>query len=154
VRQVLRRTSAATASTARTTTTTTATAPADFASEEFVLPGSEMPDLAPMIYRQRLVVEGHCAEPISAEMIRDYLYDLSDACGMRILLDPVTHRSDLYGWAGWVHWEASGVHVYAWEQPILFFSVDIYTCRRFDPAVAIAVTRERFGATRIVAKEF
>ena len=36
---------------------------------------------------------------------------------MNVLLDPVTHRSDRYGWAGWVHWEASGAHFYAWEQP-------------------------------------
>ena len=50
---------------------------------------------------------------------------------MHLLLDPVTHRSDRYGWAGWVHWETSGAHFYAWEDP-LFFSVDIYTCKPFD----------------------
>ena len=36
------------------------------------------------------------------------------------LLEPVTHRSDRYGWAGWIHWETSGAHFYAWEQPRLF----------------------------------
>ena len=36
---------------------------------------------------------------------------------MTLLIDPVTHRSDRYGWAGWVHWETSGAHFYAWEVP-------------------------------------
>lgn len=60
-------------------------------------------DLAPGIHRQRLVVEGLRESPISAEEIRLYLSELSDVLEMKLLLDPVTHRSDTYGWAGWVH---------------------------------------------------
>lgn len=111
-----------------------------------------MPDLAPMICRQRLVIEGTCETPISDTDIRDYLVGLSHVCDMRILLDPVTHRSDRFGWAGWVHWEGSGVHVYAWDTPILFFSVDVYTCRMFDMEKAVEYTGTFFGATQIVAK--
>ena len=114
----------------------------------------EMPDLAPTIYRQRLVIEGTCRAPVGAETIAGYLRDLSDRLGMKILLDPVTHRSDRYGWAGWIHWEASGVHVYAWESPLLFFSVDIYACRSFDAAEAVEFTSDAFVATEIVAKAF
>ncbi len=114
----------------------------------------EMPDLAPTIYRQRLVIEGTCRAPVGAETIAGYLLDLSDRLGMKILLHPVTHRSDRYGWAGWIHWEASGVHVYAWESPLLFFSVDIYACRTFDAAAAVELTRDAFDATEIVAKAF
>ena len=51
---------------------------------------------------------------------------------MRQLAEPVTHRSERYGWAGWVHWENSGAHFYAWDSPVPFFSVDIYTCKEFD----------------------
>jgi len=85
----------------------------------------EMPDLAPMICRERLVIEGTPQDPIDAGSITRYLLGLSDQCEMKVLLDPVTHRSDRYGWAGWIHWEASGVHVYAWEEPMLFFSVSL-----------------------------
>jgi S-adenosylmethionine decarboxylase len=91
-----------------------------------------MRDLAPQIYRQRAVIEGYPKKNITAHEIKQYLSKLSDVIGMKTLLDPVTHRSDKYGEAGWIHWESSGAHFYAWEQPILFFSVDIYTCKKFD----------------------
>jgi hypothetical protein len=111
-------------------------------------------DLAPQILRQRLVIEGYPALPISDAQIKDYLRRLSDFIGMRTLLEPVTHRSDLYGWAGWIHWETSGAHFYAWEQPLLFFSVDIYTCKAFDADVALEFTRRYFEASDITYKSF
>ena len=111
-----------------------------------------MPDLAPSIVRQRLVIEGTCQSPISDDAIHTYLVGLSEVCDMTILLDPVTHRSDRFGWAGWVHWEGSGAHLYAWDTPVLFFSVDIYTCKHFDMERAVAYTAQFFGAGRIVAK--
>jgi hypothetical protein len=114
----------------------------------------EMVDLAPMIFRQRLVIEGTCREPIDDRQIATYLEALSDVCGMHALIAPVTHRSDLYGWAGWIHWETSGAHLYAWEQPLLFFSVDIYTCKGFDPERAIEFTRAFFRAPDITARSF
>jgi S-adenosylmethionine/arginine decarboxylase-like enzyme len=111
-------------------------------------------DLAPSILRQRLVIEGTRARPISAEEIRDYLVRLSYVCAMNVLLEPVTHRSDRFGWAGWVHWETSGAHFYAWDEPFVFFSVDIYTCKAFDAQRAVEFTRSYFDADEVVAKEF
>lgn len=73
---------------------------------------------------------------------------------MVALLDPVTHKSDRYGWAGWIHWETSGAHFYAWETPVLFFSVDIYTCKQFDAQTVVKFTKDFFDATRITAQDF
>lgn len=111
-------------------------------------------DLAPEITRQRLVVEGTCDDPITDSRIRDYLSRLSDVCGMTALMEPVTHRSEKYGWAGWIHWEASGAHFYAWEVPALFFSVDIYACKAFDSIAAARFTRDYFDAGEVVATVF
>ncbi|WP_138759771.1 S-adenosylmethionine decarboxylase [Modestobacter altitudinis] len=111
-------------------------------------------DLAPDILRQRLVVEGVPAGPIDDELIRSYLSALSRAVDMVQLIEPVTHRSDLYGWAGWIHWETSGAHFYAWEQPRLFFSVDLYTCKAFDVDTAVSFTQDFLSASTIVAKSF
>ncbi|MGK5172849.1 S-adenosylmethionine decarboxylase [Geodermatophilus sp. CPCC 205761] len=111
-------------------------------------------DLAPEIHRQRLVIEGVPARPVTDSQIRHYLSALSREVEMVQLLEPVTHRSDLYGWAGWIHWETSGAHFYAWEQPRLFFSVDIYTCKAFDVETAVSFTREFLSAGTIVAKSF
>lgn len=111
-------------------------------------------DLAPSIFRQRLVIEGTCREALGDVEIRTYLHRLSEVCGMRALMDPVTHRSERFGWAGWIHWETSGAHFYAWEEPTLFFSVDVYTCKRFDPADVISFTRAFFDPTDLVAFTF
>lgn len=113
-----------------------------------------MADLAPGIYRQRLVVEGTLTAPIGAAEITAYLNELSEVCGMHTLLPPVTHRSDRYGWAGWIHWESSGAHLYAWDHPVLFFSVDVYTCAPFDPVAVRDFTGDFFGAPEVVAKSF
>ena len=111
-------------------------------------------DLAPQVLRQRLVVEGYPSKPITAANIRNYLCGLSDLIGMKTLLDPVTHRSDLYGWAGWIHWETSGAHFYAWEQPLLFFSVDLYSCKAFDVQAALTFTQRYFQASKLCHKSF
>lgn len=107
-----------------------------------------------MIYRQRLVIEGLRKGPIGQSEIKGYLAELSEVCSMRRLIEPVTHKSELYGWAGWVHWDASGAHFYAWERPVIFFSADIYTCRPFDEKAAVEFTREFFEATSLSHKSF
>ena len=112
-----------------------------------------MKDLAPNIHRQRLVVEGIPTKAITDQDIRDYLAKLSDVLEMKTLIEPVTHRSDKYGWAGWIHWESSGAHFYAWERP-LFFSIDIYTCKPFEDQKAIDFTQRYFGASEVEHKSF
>jgi S-adenosylmethionine decarboxylase len=116
--------------------------------------GAEMVDLAPEIYRQRLVVEGLVDAPIGREEIESYLSQLSEVLGMITVLEPVTHQSDKFGWAGWIHWETSGAHFYAWDQPRLFFSVDIYTCKWFSAEKATQFTSEFFGASTVVCRAF
>lgn len=118
------------------------------------LPTDQYVDLAPQILRQRLVVEGYPSASISDSQIKDYLKQLADVTDMVTLIEPVTHSSDKFGWAGWTHWETSGAHFYAWDRPLLFFSVDIYTCKAFDPAKVVAFTEEFFGANDITFKEF
>lgn len=113
-----------------------------------------MKDLAPEIHRQRLVIEGYPNKPITDEEIKEYLTALSGTIDMQALITPVTHRSDLYGWAGWIHWETSGAHFYAWEQPRLFFSVDIYTCKAFETKVAVEFTKSFFTIDHVEFKDF
>jgi S-adenosylmethionine/arginine decarboxylase-like enzyme len=115
---------------------------------------THMRDLAPNIYRQRLVIEGYPTAPIAAQEIKDYLKQLSTLIKMTTLIEPVTHRSPLYGEAAWIHWETSGAHFYAWDVPRLFFSVDIYTCKEFNPKDAVKFTKDFFKATAVEYKEF
>lgn len=111
-----------------------------------------MKDLAPTIYRQRLIVEGKCDQLITCNQIKEYLSKLSDALNMKTLLAPVTHKSEKFGWTGWIHWESSGCHVYAWDKPAPFFSSDIYTCKKFDIDIAVKFTKDFFEAKEIAFK--
>ena len=113
-----------------------------------------MQDLVPEICRQRFVVEGLCRAPIDAASIRGYLSELSKAIDMVALMEPVTHQSPLYGWAGWIHWETSGAHFYAWDVPRLFFSVDVYACKPFSAGAVVELSRDWFDATQVVSKQF
>lgn len=113
-----------------------------------------MRDLAPHIYRQRLVVEGRVSSTITAEDIVRYLKELGRVTDMVVLTEPVTHQSPMYGWAGWVHWETSGAHFYAWDAPHGFFSVDIYTCKAFDADAVTDFTGEFFLASETVSRGF
>jgi S-adenosylmethionine decarboxylase len=110
-------------------------------------------DLAPSIHRQRLVIEGLPSRPIDDAAIREYLTRMSRTIDMVPLMEPVTHRSPTYGWSGWIHWETSGAHFYAWDIPLLFFSADIYACKPFSVEAALELTR-RFFDTDVEYKEF
>ena len=111
-----------------------------------------MKDLAPTILRQRLIIEGYPGFIIEPSHIKEYLSRLSKVLKMRTLTDPVTSKSPKFGWAGWIHWETSGAHFYGWRRPLLFFSVDIYTCKAFEVKAAVAFTQEFFAAHEIVYK--
>ena len=126
----------------------------EITSPQLVLPPTELPDLAPMIHRQRMIIEGLVDDVIDGEAISDYLTRLSDVLDMKALIEPTTHLSEQFGWAGWIHWETSGAHFYAWEQPVRFFSVDIYTCKAFEPGLALDFTASYFRSTRCVAKGY
>lgn len=112
-----------------------------------------MKDLAPSICRQRLIIEGYPAKSISDADIKAYLSELSKVTEMIELTTPVTHQSDRYGWAGWIHWETSGAHFYAWDDPLLFFSVDIYTCKEFDVEKTVNFTKKYFNASEVAYRE-
>ncbi len=113
-----------------------------------------MRDLAPEIHRQRLVVEGLVAAPICAADIVTYLTALGPVTDMMVLTEPVTHLAPGSGGGGWVHWETSGAHFYAWDVPRLFFSVDIYTCKPFDANAVVAFTQRHFQASEIVSRAY
>ena len=123
-------------------------------SPQLIVPPTELPDLAPDIHRQRMVIEGLIDQIVDEHQIVDYLTQLSGVLEMSRLAGPFTNRSEQFGWAGWIHWETSGAHFYAWEQPRRFFSVDIYTCKPFGPAEALDFTARFFDSTRCVGRTF
>ncbi len=101
-----------------------------------------------------MFIEGLRELPFTAEEISAYLVKLGEVLDMLPLATPFTNLSEKYGWSAWMHWETSGVHFYSWDKrdPV-FFSVDIYTCKKFNPETAEIFTKEYFNATHIASKE-
>lgn len=106
-----------------------------------------MRDLAPEIFRQRMVIEGTVTcEAISQIEIQGLLTKLCKNLDMVQLTPATTHRSERFGNCGWMHWETSGVHMYAWEKDNgAFFSIDIYTCKQFEPEDAVKTVKNFFA---------
>tara|TARA_Y100000817_G_scaffold269453_1_gene227029 strand:- start:2836 stop:3213 length:378 start_codon:yes stop_codon:yes gene_type:complete len=104
-------------------------------------------DLAPMITRRRLVIEGLINNNLTNSIIVDYMNNLSNVMNMTIVTNPKTNYVNEYGWSAYMSWKESGMHVYTWEETNErpnFISIDIYTCKDFDLDKVIDFTKKSF----------
>ena len=111
-----------------------------------------VPDIAPEIFRQRLLVEGYFGCALDAAAVGDFLVGLAGALGLRTYGEPIVHSTEAAiaagegkpenaGFDAFVPLIDSGIAAYFWTQP-KFFSIVIYTCAAFDEARAVAFTRD------------
>lgn len=116
-----------------------------------------MKNLEPAVYRQRLIIEGHYSVECDGEVVRDYLEKLSKLLKMRIFSGPYSWPPDkwdrpeieLHELNGFVAWTESGCHVYAWRF-CKFFTVDIYSCKKFDARETVEFTKKFFKSKDLV----
>ena len=102
-------------------------------------------DLAPDICRQRMVVEGTLHNSFESTDMIVYCNDISTMLDMTPVSHPELSFAKEYGWCCFMHWKESGMHIYSWDdRKPPFFSVDIYTCKAFNPDHVVAFTREFF----------
>ena len=103
-------------------------------------------ELAPAIHRQRMIIEGTLSSPLEPEAMSDYVMKITDVLNMTYVTAPILNYDEKYGWCAYMHWKESGIHMYAWDSHSPpFFSVDIYTCKQFDPVDAVDFTEGFFG---------
>ena len=103
-------------------------------------------DLAPDICRQRMVVEGTLYNQFEAVDMTRFCNEISRVLDMTPVGAPITDYADGYGYCCFMHWKESGMHIYGWDnRSPKFFSIDIYTCKSFDPQHVINYTQEFFG---------
>jgi S-adenosylmethionine decarboxylase len=115
-----------------------------------------MKNLAPEIYRQRLTIEWIYKELPSKEDWKKYLSKLSELLEMQIIYWPFVHN-----WAeesnpnefGAREWFAirttSWVHMYTREKKWKLLTVDIYTCKKFEPVLAVEFTKDFFELIKV-----
>jgi len=124
-------------------------------TEEFNLEGPVGPkgrtgwegwkDLAPDICRQRMIVEGTIHNSFGPLDQASFCKEISKVLDMTPVSEPMTSFAEEYGWCCFMHWKESGMHIYSWDKRSpKFFSIDIYTCKKFDPEHVINYTREFF----------
>ena len=118
-----------------------------------------MKNFAPDIYRQRLVIEGVYSVKMNPKLLKRCMDELSKKLGMKIIYGPIV-KNIAYkinpnhgGFESVLIWAESGASIYTWNRNN-FFTVDIYTCRKFDPKTAVAHIKDSFKAQEIDFKEF
>ena len=118
-----------------------------------------MKDLAPQVFRQRLLMEGLYTIEVTRTAVSDYLNGLAARLGLRAYGEPTIHSPGGIGSAHNQGFDAflplidSGIAAYVWSSARLF-SVVLYTCKGFDEAAAVAFTREFFAASSVESMRF
>ncbi|MDX1422147.1 MAG: hypothetical protein R3322_03350 [Kiloniellales bacterium] len=109
-------------------------------------------DLAPDVFRQRLLVEGFFGGEMSAERVRACLLGLAEALDLRTYGEPVVFepasgmgKDENAGFDAFVPLIDSGISAYFWTGP-RFFSLLLYTCKGFDQEAAVTWSRELLDA--------
>jgi S-adenosylmethionine decarboxylase len=118
-----------------------------------------MRDLAPHVYRQRLLLEGYYGGEVTRERLTEYLVGLAAHLDMKAYGEPVIYspaglgKTENQGFDAFLPLIDSGISAYVWSSA-KFFSIVVYTCKGFDPEAAVAYTRDFFGAGEVESLAF
>jgi len=109
-----------------------------------------MKNIAPDIYRQRILIEAYYPVEITKESIEKYFADIIKHLCLRSYGKPaIFSPSEGMGSEGNEGFDAfiplidSGISIYVWS-PAKFLSILIYTCKQFDEQKAIDFTKRYF----------
>ncbi|MEK6964253.1 MAG: S-adenosylmethionine decarboxylase [Nanoarchaeota archaeon] len=118
-----------------------------------------MKDLAPDIFRQRLLVEGFYRIDVNEGVIKKYFEKLTEELGLRVYGEPTIHvtsgqgKEANQGYDAFVPLIDSGIYLGVWANK-KFISAVIYTCKSFENKKAIKVTQEFWKIDEIASKAF
>jgi hypothetical protein len=107
-------------------------------------------DIAPDIFRKRLLIEGYFRTPeVTRQTLLGYFGHVTGGLGLRTYGEPIIHRTAGQGkeinegFDGFVPLVDSGIYIAVWLKP-RFLSNIIYTCGEFDEERAVALVRDFF----------
>lgn len=116
-------------------------------------------DIAPDIFRKRLLFEGYYSVEVSAETLRNYFSYITTVLGLRTYGDPIVHKTggagkDVNeGFDAFVPLIDSGIYISVWVNP-KFLSTIIYTCGEFDAQKAVNAVKGFFQISDFQAAIF
>lgn len=106
-------------------------------------------DIAPEIFRKRLLVEGHFRIDVDHDTLLRYFEHITTDLSLHVYGQPIIHqtsgqgRAENQGFDGFVPLVDSGIYIAAWVNP-KFLSTIIYTCAPFDEDRAVELVRDFF----------
>ena len=106
-------------------------------------------NIAPDIFRKRLLVEGYFNVEMSENRLREYFSRITSELGLRTYGEPIIHRTsgegkDINeGFDGFVPLVDSATYIAVWVNP-KFLSTIIYTYVAFDEEKAMGLVEEIF----------
>jgi S-adenosylmethionine decarboxylase len=118
-----------------------------------------MKDLAPDIYRQRLLIEGLYEIDVQVETVHQFFNALLTGLGANAAGDAIVNSSlgqgklENQGIEAFLPLIESGVALYTWQSS-RFISLIIYTCKAFDEDKALAIVADFFELSQVESKSF
>ena len=118
-----------------------------------------MENLAPKVFRQRLLIDFIYTTEMHEKLIIRFLKELTKELGLKIYSPPVVHVSTgrgkkiNSGFDAFAPLVASGIYFGTWSQES-FVSMVMYTCKGFNAKKAVEFTRKFFKASKLAYKQF
>jgi hypothetical protein len=106
-------------------------------------------NIAPEVFRKRLLVEGYFGVEVTEDSLRDYFTRITSGLGLRTYGEPIIHKTSgagkevNEGFDGFVPLIDSGIYIAVWVNP-KFLSTIIYTCGEFDAEKAVGLVKDIF----------
>ena len=107
-------------------------------------------NIAPDIFRQRLLIEGFYTIPVTKTEVKNYLLELADTLNLRAYGEPTIFSPDSgmgkeenAGYDAFLPLIDSGIALYVWSKKN-FISTVLYTCKGFEPEKALEFTKNFF----------
>jgi S-adenosylmethionine decarboxylase len=118
-----------------------------------------MKDIAPNVFRQRLLIELFYTIKVDKKIIENYFKEITKALNLKTYGDPIIFspggigKEENQGYDAFVPLIDSGISIYVWSSS-KFVSLIIYTCKGFDESIAIETTKKFFKANKIESMAF
>ena len=114
---------------------------------------TKLDNIAPEVFRQRLLLEGFWTIDVDEDTVKKYLLSLAEYLELRTYGDPIVFapsdgmgKEENVGYDAFVPLIDSGISGYFWSKQE-FYSVVVYTCKGFDEDKAEEFTKSFFQAT-------
>lgn len=118
-----------------------------------------MKNIAPHVFRQRLLIEGFYTIPVKSATIEKYFKHITKDLKLKMYGDPIIFspggqgKEENQGYDAFVPLIDSGISAYIWSSS-KFASIIIYTCKGFNEKKAVAATKKFFKLQKTVHESF